>query len=171
MNRTTKTIHRVVSVVIWLAVIINAVWFVVSYHSLPEQIGCHFGPDGEFDVFAERYYGAYPYVVCLVICGFCQIAGLLTGKLRLGMKITERGTKIIEEGFRFLLDAMKLVIAGFYGCIWSECVIHQHALNVKLGAAFALAVIIMFPLFFTFVITTYTVSKVKYIKQKKEAKE
>ena len=71
MNRTTKTIHTVVSVVIWLAVIANAAWFAVSYHSLPGQIGCHFGPDGEFEVIAERFYGAYRYAVCCVIFGDC----------------------------------------------------------------------------------------------------
>ncbi len=170
MNRTTKTIHTVVSVVIWLAVIANAAWFAVSYHSLPGQIGCHFGPDGEFDVIAERFYGAYPYVVCLVICGACEIARLLTGKLRLGMKITERGTRIIEEGFRFFLDILKIMIVGFYGCMWSECVIHQHGINVKIGAAFALLLIILIPALFIFIIAAYIVSKIKYIKQKKEAR-
>ena len=170
MNKYTAYFHRAVTIIIWLAVVINAVWFAVSYHSLPEQIGCHFGPDGEFDVFAERIYGAYPYVVCLIICGFCQIAGLLTGKVRLGMKITERGTKIIEEGFRFLLDILKLTIAGFYGCVWSDCVIRQHALNTKIGAALAFVILLGFPAFFIFVVATYIISKIKYIKQKKEEK-
>ena len=170
MEKQLKIVHRIISIVIWLAVIVNFIWFLVSYSSLPEQIGCHFGPDGEFDVFAERYYGLYPYVVCLVICGACEIAQMLTGKVRLGLKITERGTKLIEEGFRFFLDILKLCIASFYGCLWSDCVIRQHVLNTKIGAAFAFVILIGIPSFLIFVAVTGIVSKIKYIKQKKEEK-
>ncbi|MCQ2491118.1 MAG: hypothetical protein MJ079_05950 [Ruminococcus sp.] len=167
MNKATRTIHIVVSVLVWLTVIINAAWFAVEYHTFPEQIGCHFGPDGEFDVIAERFYGFYPYVVCLVICGLCEIAGLVTGKLRLGLKITERADSVIREGFRFFLDVLKICIACFYGCVWSECVIHQHALNVKIGAAFAIVFIILIPSFLLFVIAAAVVGKIRYKKQNK----
>ena len=166
VEKKLRIFHRCVSAVIWLAVIVNLVWFLCSYGSLPEQIGCHFGPDGEFDVIAERFYGFYPYVVCLVICGLCEIAGLVTGKLRLGLKITERADSVIREGFRFFLDVLKICIACFYGCVWSECVIHQHALNVKIGAALAIVFIILIPSFLLFVIAAAVVGKIRYKKNK-----
>ena len=54
--------------------------------------------------------------------------------------------------------------------MWSECVIHQHGMNVKIVAAYALLLIILIPALFIFVIAAYIVSKIKYIKQKKEAR-
>ena len=167
MEKGLRIFHRCVSAAVWLAVIANFIWFLTSYGSLPEQIGCHFGSDGEFDVFAERYYGFYPYIVCLVICVACEIAGIVTGKLRLGLKITERATAVIKEGFRFFLDILKLVIAGFYGCVWSDCVIRQHPLNVKIGVALALLIITVIPAFLLFIIVTAIVGKVMYKKQNK----
>ena len=167
MEKGLRIFHRCVSAAVWLAVIANFIWFLTSYGSLPEQIGCHFGSNGEFDVFAERYYGFYPYVICLVICGICEIAGMVTGKLRLGLKITERADAVIREGFRFFLDVLKIGIACFYGCVWSECVIHQHALNVKIGEAFAIVFMNLIPAFLLFVIAAAVVGKIRYKKQNK----
>ena len=102
------------------------VYFLLSYGGLPERIGVHFSPvNGQFDVFADKLFGFYPFVAGGVLIGIFSLLTLLTKKIKkLGLNITEQGDKVLRCAAALLLDLMKLIWAGFFS-YWTVCVVKQ----------------------------------------------
>ena len=102
------------------------VYFLASYGGLPERIGVHFSAyDGQFDVFAEKLFGFYPFVAGGVLIGIFSLLTLLVQKIKkLGLNVTEQGDRVLRCAAALLLDLMKLIWAGFFS-YWTYCVVHQ----------------------------------------------
>ena len=48
-----KNINKIVSIVCFSVILVSLVWFLIVFKNLPDSVGVHFGPDGNFDVFAK----------------------------------------------------------------------------------------------------------------------
>ena len=102
------------------------VYFLMSYGGLPERIGVHFSPiNGQFDVFADKVFGFYPFVAGGVLIGVFSLLALFANKIKkLGLNITEQGDRVLRCAAVLLLDLMKIIWAVFFS-YWTICVVHQ----------------------------------------------
>lgn len=154
MSRIIKTIHIALTVISWGIFILSLIRIAVVWNSLPDNIGIHFADNGEFDVIGSKNYAAYPYLVSIVALVFFETSSLLSKKIKMGLKISEKGNIKIRTALRMLLDIFKLGVSFFFSGVWADCVIRQHPLNTNIPAAIML---IMFFLFFVFVIASIVI--------------
>ncbi len=149
MSRITKTIHIALIVISWGIFILSLIRIAVVWNSLPDTIGVHFASNGEFDMIDSKNYAVYPYLISLAALVFCEISALLSKKIKMGMKISEKGDIKIRTALKMLLDILKLGLSFFFSGVWADCVIRQHPLNINIPMAIML---IMTFAFFVFVI-------------------
>lgn len=154
MGRIIKTIHIALTVISWGIFISSLIRIAVVWNSLPDKIGIHFADNGEFDVIGSKNYAAYPYLVSIVALVFCEISALLSKKIKMGLKISEKGDIKIRTALRMILDFFKLGFSFFFSGVWADCVIRQRPLNTDIPAAIML---IMFFLFLVFVIVSIVI--------------
>lgn len=154
MSRITKTIHIALTGISWGIFIISLIRIVVVWNSLPDRLGVHFADNGEFDVFGSKIGAGYPYLVSIAALVFCEISALLSKKIKMGMKISEKGDIQIRTALKLLLDIFKLGFSFFFSGVWADCVIRQHPLNTNIPAA---VMLIMFAMFFVFVIASIVI--------------
>lgn len=147
MSRAVKIIHISLSVIAWGIFIASLVRFIVVWGSLPENIGIHFASDGQFDMISKKSYAAYPYIVSLVALAFFEVSELLSKKIKMGLKISEKGDLKIRAALKILLDVFKLGFSFFFAGIWADCVIRQHPLNTHIPAAVMLIMVLAFCVF------------------------
>lgn len=154
MGRIIKTIHIALTGISWGIFIMSLIRIVVVWNSLPDRIGVHFADNGEFDVIGSKIGAGYPYLVSIIALVFCEISALLSKKIKMGMKISEKGDIQIRTALGMLLDIFKLGFSFFFSVVWADCVIRQHPLNTDIPAA---VMLIMFFMFLVFVIASIVI--------------
>lgn len=154
MGRKNKTIHIALTVISWGIFVSSLIWIAVVWNSLPDEIGVHFASNGEFDVIDSKSYAAYPYIISLAALVFCEISVLLSRKIKMGMKMSEKGDIKIRTAFIMLLDILKLGLSFFFSGVWADCVIRQRPLNTNIPMA---VMLIMFFMFLVFVIAAIVI--------------
>ncbi len=126
MNKKARVIHRILFCIGWLMLVWQLVFFLAHWSSLPDEAGIHFAPDGSFDVYASGVYGFYPHIISLIILSVDTAAAFVVGreKLKLGLKVSERGKEIIISSIVITLDivanATTLIL-----CFWTYAVSTQ----------------------------------------------
>lgn len=154
MRRMIKIIHIALTVISWGIFIASLIRYAVVWDSLPDRLGIHFADDGEFDVIGSKTGAAYPYIVSIVALVFCEISALLSRKIKIGLKISEKGDIKIRTALGILLDVIKLGFSFFFSGVWADCVIRQRPLNTAVPAA---VMLIMFFMFCVFVISSIVI--------------
>ena len=126
MNRINLAIHRLLQAVGILSFIGSIAFFLMKWGSLPENAGIHFDGKGYFDVYAERIYGFYPHIFMLISLAvnivITQLA--IKGRIKLGLKVTEKGSTLIMTSMIFALDFCALAVICYF-VMWSWCVSTQ----------------------------------------------
>ena len=154
MGRVIKIIHIAVTAAAWGIFLTSLIRIVVVWDSLPDRLGVHFASDGEFDIIDSKSHAAYPYLVSIAALVFCEVAVLLSKKIKMGIKISEKGDIKIRTALIMLLDVSKLGFSFFFSGVWADCVIRQHPLNTSIPAA---VMLIMFCSFLAFVIAAVVI--------------
>lgn len=118
-------IMRIFTVLPFVILGIALVWFLLSYAGLPDEIGVHFGPDGEFDVYAAKVFGFYPFVAGYGLMVIFLLLGYFVDKIKkTGMKITEKG----EAVFRAVIRIFSLIMIWGWAVFftrWTYSVVTQ----------------------------------------------
>lgn len=121
--------HRLLTIISWLFLFVSLVYIIIIWPTIPQEIGIHFGPSGEFDMYDSKTYAFYPYGVgfglLLIFEGLCLVAR----KVKSGMNITPEGEHVFRKVVTLLIDIGKLCTSTFF-TYWSICVIRQTALRV-----------------------------------------
>ena len=154
MGRIIKTIHIALTVIAWGIFILSLIRIAVVWNSLPDRLGIHFADNGDFDVFDSKVNALYPYLVSAVALVFCEASALLSKKIKMGVKISEKGGIKIRTALRMFLDISKLGFSFFFAGVWADCVIRQHPLNTVIPAV---TMLIMFSSFLVFVIASVVI--------------
>lgn len=147
MGKIIKTIHISLTVISWGIFILSLIRIAVVWNSLPDKMGIHFSSDGEFDIIGSKTGASYPYLVSIAALVFCEISALLSKKIKMGLKISEKGDLEIRTALKMLLDTFKLGFSFFFSGVWANCVIRQHPLNTAIPAAVMLIMFFMFCVF------------------------
>ena len=131
MSRKAKIIHRIIAAAGWLCLVWQFAFYLAHWSSLPEEPGIHFGRaqhSAVFDVYASKIYGFYPHLITLVTLAVNLIVTRIIGreKLKLGLKVREKGKRLITESIVITLDITALSTAGFF-CCWTAAVSVQDA--------------------------------------------
>lgn len=130
----------------------NLIRIAVVWDSLPDEIGVHFASNGEFDMIDSKNYVAYPYIFSIAVLVFCEISALLSDKIKMGLKINQKGDIKIRTALKILLDISKLGFTLFFAGIWADCVIRQIPIHTDTASFIALAMLISFFIFIIAVI-------------------
>lgn len=144
MSRAVKIIHIFLSVIAWGIFIASLIRFIAVWSSLPENIGIHFASDGQFDMISKKSYAAYPYIVTIAALVFFEVSSLLSKKIKMGLKISEKGDLKIRAALKILLDVFKLGFSFFFSGVWADCVIRQRPLDTRIPAAVMLIMVLAF---------------------------
>ncbi|MBR6873807.1 MAG: hypothetical protein IKN17_09915 [Ruminococcus sp.] len=133
MNKPVRTVHRILQALCLLCLAGSMVFYLTRWGSLPEQPGIHFAPDGSFDVYASKVYGFYPHLIMLITIVINIVVTWLVGKekLKLGLKVDDRGKNIILSSIVIVLDIVALLVCGCFA-VWSYSVSVQEPLSMKL---------------------------------------
>ncbi|MBR2283686.1 MAG: DUF1648 domain-containing protein [Ruminococcus sp.] len=131
MNRKIMWIHRVI---FWINVLLLAaslVLYLTKWNELPDEIGVHFGPDGNFDVIASKLYGFYPHLIGGIVIAGIAAADHIILKKNTGLKISEKGERLFKSELILTLDVFTFFWSAFFS-IWSHSVCLQKPLDTDL---------------------------------------
>ncbi|MBR5090050.1 MAG: hypothetical protein IK093_11550 [Ruminiclostridium sp.] len=122
------------------------VYFLLSYSALPEQIGVHFGGDGDFDVVLGKIFGFYPFVAGFGLLTVFSLLNLAVNRIkRIGMNVDGKGELLIRLTVIEALDTLKLIWSVFFS-VWAWCVIHQTAMNTTFMGIITAVFLALFPI-------------------------
>ena len=152
MTKQVKIIHIIGSAIAWGILVYSLIHLLMTYQSLADEIGVHFGGNGEFDVIDSKRYIAYPYIVSLICLVVCEGFAVISQKIKMGFKISGIGEKKIREAFIILMDIFKLSITFFFAGVWADCVMRQRYLNTGIPSIILLLLFVSFIAFFGFCI-------------------
>lgn len=158
MNKNLKVFHIAITIFVWAMLIASLIFLASRWNKLPDKIGVHFNPPtGELDLFDNKIYSLYPYIVGFGTLFVLEIAGILSKWLKSGMKINVEGEKKFRVAVCILLDMVKICLSVF-GVNWADCVIRQKNMNVKIPELASEIVRMAFVLFIVIMI----VIRIKY---------
>ena len=130
MHPKWKPVHLFLLLASIAILLASLIFFLTKWRSLPAEIGMHFGPDGNFDVIASKWYGFYPHIVDGLALGGIAFSGWLIGRRPMGMKITEKGEMLCKTELTAVLDVLAVLISLYFGN-WSRSVAVQTPLNER----------------------------------------
>ena len=171
MNRRSVLIHRFIQALCILGLIGSIGFYLSKWSTLPAEPGIHFDASGNFDVHASKIYGFYPHLITLISLIGNIIASeiIIRDKLKLGLRVTETGRKIIICSLVYGLDIIHLLITVYF-MMWSYSVSQQSSFPVARGSLL-LIFFNMVPLVALFQIIVYNIFKIrtkkKYTKKEK----
>ena len=135
MEKLLKVFHFGVTLLAWGILAVGFVRMLIAYPSLPETVGMHFGPNGEFDLFgnkSEIFTLFYPCIVSLIFLVVYEVLAFVSKRVKPGLNVNETGERMIRESVVILLDVLKWIFSFFFAGVWVDCVIRQHALNTTI---------------------------------------
>ncbi len=130
MNRKITLIHRILTLISILILSASLVFYLTKWTSFPDEIGVHFGPDGQYDVVASKFYGFYPHVVGGILITGIALANFFIQKKSTGLKITETGEQHFKTELCLTLDCLSVLLSLFFAN-WSRTVSLQIVLDLN----------------------------------------
>lgn len=131
MSKKMIAVHRTLFLISILILAASLIFYLIKWNSLPDNIGIHFAEDGQFDVFASKFYGFYPHAVGGIFIAGAAAAHFLTDRIKLGLKISKEGERVFKTEFCFTLDCL-LVLLSLFFANWSLSVAFQVPLNMSI---------------------------------------
>ncbi len=131
MNKKMILIHRTLFSICVIPLVISLVFYLIRWHTLPDEIGIHFDPDGNFDVVSSKIYGFYPHVIGGLILAGMAVANHFIQVKSTGLKITEKGEKLFKAVLILTLDCFTFMWSSYFS-FWSYSVATQSPLNTHL---------------------------------------
>lgn len=142
----------------WGVAAASLVWFLAALFWLRSPIGVHFDPEGNFDVIDSKFYGFYPHVINLLCIGLAALADFLTEKVRIGLRVTERGESLLRTVMHISIGWGRLLFVVFFG-YWNALVIFQKPLSEKVPTTIiSLLMIGFYVTIIAFVIIRYRIA-------------
>ena len=161
MSKKMKILHRTIFILCAAIFLASVICVLISFPSLPDDIGTHFDGQGHFDVFDKKYIG-YPFLVTTGTFVINALAALIASKVKTGMKITSEGERKCKDAFQLLIDYNMLAFTVFFSGVWVYCVLTQQPLNTDIP------VMILYSLFLVFIlfIISVVVLRIRYSSKK-----
>ncbi len=127
-SKISNIVHKSLVLISYGILLIAFLDAVRRWRDIPDIIGVHFSATGDFDVYASKWYLAYPFLVgfgMLIVLGWIDY---VVKKIKSGLKISEEGERCFKSIIWLLTDTVKLCQAIFFA-YWAKCVIYQDSLN------------------------------------------
>ena len=128
-------IHRILFWSNPLALCTSLVIYLMRWNSYPQEIGVHFGPDGNFDVIAAKYYGLYWPLMGGITVAAAAFAIFLINRKNVGLKMNEKGDRLFRTVMTLTLDVVLLSVTAMFVNA-SRGVIIQQGIDKKLMTLF-----------------------------------
>ena len=166
MNKKVLLIHRIffaINLLIWVGCLI---YYILKFGSLPDEIGIHFGGNGDFDVIASKVYGFYPHLIGGIITLGLAVAFHIIPKKSSGLKMRGRGEEIFRAEVMFTLDVLHMMCLLLFA-FWTRSV----SLQVGLPLHTVGNVLSVFLLLIAAGIAAQIVTYIVFREKKKDAKD
>lgn len=140
------SVNKGITIVSWSIFIISLFKILLSYETLPNELGVHFAPDGTFDVIADKkdfLLVGYPYIMSFIILVTSEVIVYFLNKSKAGFKITKTGEIKVKELIKLLVHITKIFFIIYLSLIWSECMIRQININSSLMRIFTIIYLII----------------------------
>ena len=160
MNKTLKVIHRILFWLNPIAIVVTLVIYLMKWNSYPQEIGVHFGPDGNFDVIAAKYYGLYWQLMGGLAIGGAALVNYLVSRKNVGLKMNEKGDRLFRTVMTFTTDAVLLPVTAMFVNA-SRGVIIQQGIDKNVMTLFMTIVFFAFLIGLTALIVIYATHKDK----------
>lgn len=150
-----NSFNKVITIVSWTIFIFSIIRILLSYKSLPNELGVHFASDGTFDVVSNKsdyFMIGYPYIMTFAILIISEIIILCLDKIKVGFKITKKGELRLKELIKMLVNITKLCYTVYLSFIWSECMISQVNINSTFMSIFVIIYLIIVVINFILII-------------------
>jgi len=150
-------INKFITIISWTIFILSVLRILFAYHSLPNELGVHYAPNGTFDVITSKddiLLISYPYIMSFVILIVSEILMLVIKKIKVGFKIKKTGEKSLKELIKSLINITKLTYVIYLCVIWSECMIKQLNINPTFMKIFIYVYLFITIVNFIFIIKT-----------------
>ena len=147
LRKLLKVFHVGATILAWGILALGLVRMIAAYPSLPQTLGMHFGPTGEFDVFLEKtatFELFYPCIVSVIFLALYEVLTFVSKRVKPGLNVNETGERMIRESVVILLDVWKWIFSFFFAGVWVDCVIRQHALNTTIPVVLVAVAICLF---------------------------
>ena len=154
-----EQLHNILAICSWIIFAVSLVRMLLVYGSLPEKIGVHFGPDGKFDMISDKIFAFYPYIVSIVILLFCELSCFLLKKLKIGIRISEKGERDLRNAIRAFIDVFRFCVLFYFSIMWANSVINQQAMSNIAGTIMAWLYLGILVIFFAVVALIIFVNK------------
>lgn len=164
MEKLLKVFHFGAAILVWGIFVVGFVRMLIAYPSLPETVGMHFGPNGEFDLFGNKtdtFALFYPCILSLVVLVVLEVFAFVSKRVKTGLNVNETGERMIREAIAILLDVLKWIFSFFNAGVWVDCVIRQHALNTTIPVVLVVVAICLFAICVMFLIAV----RIKFSKE------
>lgn len=143
-TRRLMRLHLIGVAAVCLLWVVGALYIVGVWRTIPSTVGCHFGPDGSFDIFWPKRIA---FIHPLVAQAICMLAfagfGFLALAVRPLRRISTKGNRLLRACTVAVCNVFSLTWAYFF-FYWICCVCHQVPLCVTVGQAFLLAQFVAF---------------------------
>ena len=169
-SNLSKILHISLTALTWGMFAVGFARMLLAYPSFPETLGVHFGPNGEFDLFANKtdiFTLFYPCIVSFVLPAIFEVFTFISKRVKPGLKVNETGERKIRETVVFLLDVLKSDVSFLFAGVWVNCVIRQHALNTTIPRVLIAMTFCAFVVCEIFLI----IVRIKYPKEKDDNKK
>lgn len=162
MKKFLIVFNKAICIISWAIMIIALIYLLIMWKNLTDEIGVHFGPNGEFDVYASKWYALYPYIVGFGTLILMWLANLVASKVKSGLKMNKKGEDELKMSINTFTSVLGFIVAVFFA-YWAYCVINQVFLSVTIGRIMAYSVIFNFLAF----IVSMIIIRVKNPKESK----
>lgn len=153
-----KRLPAVMKMAAWGIAAASLIWFLAALFWLKSPIGVHFDSDGNFDVIDSKLYGFYPHIINALCIGLTALADFLTDKVKIGMKVTEKGEHLLRTAMHLSIGWGRLLVVVFFA-YWNALVIVQKPLSERVPTTIlSLLMIGFYATIIAFVIIRYRIA-------------
>lgn len=141
-----KIFSRIFSFLLIVVYIISVIYLIVNWSRMGDVIGVHFGLNGvdnyiDFDVFDNKIYSLYPYVINGIILFIVIIVNRKIDKLKIGLHVNEKGESFLKQYIKIFLYIIAFSTFVFFTS-WQYCVINQCHMYVFIPVLCALIIVV-----------------------------
>lgn len=146
-----RKFNKILVIISWGVFIVGLLRIIISFDSLPYEIGVHFSPNGQFDVFTNKkdlLLIGYPFLMSFTILLISQVVMLLLYKMKVGFKIKKKGEFELKDSIKLMINISNIFYVIYLSLIWGNCIIRQIDLNADFMFYFvSLYLLLMFGCF------------------------
>lgn len=111
MKRPFRIYIRITTIIAYSLLICSMLYLLAIWDTIPDNIGIHFSSEGQFDVYGNKLYSFYPYIVGFLLLIILQLLEWLSKRATINNKYDEIKVRLV---FAVFCNVIKICISVFF---------------------------------------------------------